>query len=245
MSSSQINNDNDDFHAYIHILYTAIYNNRFNKDIFETINKKICLIESPIVKRTRLKIFSEMIKILPLTKLIKKFIDEGNSVVVFLTYKDSMNLLLNILERDYKDIYDKTGVINGAITKDERTINIKKFQSGDNHLMILNLKSGGTGISLHDKNNNRPRISLILPSDCFVDLKQSLGRIFRMGCRSVVIQYFICLPNNIDEKIFNNFKLHDKNLKIIMGDFMNNDENRIEDDVEDDVENILTGINDL
>ena len=68
-------------------------------------------------------------------------------------------------------------------------------------IIICNIQSGGTGISLHDTNGNHPRISLISPTWSAQDLLQVLGRIHRAMAKTNSIQKIIFCKGTFDENI--------------------------------------------
>jgi superfamily II DNA or RNA helicase len=57
--------------------------------------------------------------------------------------------------------------------------------------MIANIRAGGVGISLQDKNGTYGRVSLISPTWSSIELKQALGRIHRAGGLTPCIQRIV------------------------------------------------------
>ena len=78
--------------------------------------------------------------------------------------------------------------IRGGQKVDDRQDIIDAFQRDEEHVLVINTAAGGTGISLHDINGNRQRISLISPTFNVKDHLQALGRIHRNGAKSDAIQ---------------------------------------------------------
>lgn len=98
----------------------------------------------------------------------------------------------------------------GTQTRDERQIEIDRFQNNETLFCIFTLASGGTGLSLHhtDKNNYgqdvilRPRESLITTSYDHIMLVQGLGR----GHRSIfslsdTYQHILGFRGTIEEHV--------------------------------------------
>ena len=78
---------------------------------------------------------------------------------------------------------------------------VKKFQDNLSHIMISTIQTGSESISLHDKKGHYPRVSIISPSFSSIDLKQSLGRIYRTGTKSQCIQNLIYCADTYEEQI--------------------------------------------
>lgn len=140
------------------------------------------------IEELKLDIFSE---------LIDDNIDNGYSIVVFLNYTNSINILL----KKYKN----AGVVYGKQSSEEQQHNIEKFQNNETNIIICNCKSGGESISLHDKYGKK-RMSLISCPESSVELKQVLGRIYRAGSKTPVLQRIVFCKNTYEEVIYNRIK---------------------------------------
>ena len=55
------------------------------------------------------------------------------------------------------------------------------FQRNEIHVVIANIQAGGVGVSLHDPEGQRSRLSIISPTFSAADLRQALGRVHRSG----------------------------------------------------------------
>lgn len=136
---------------------------------------------------------AEMIKVPVLADIANDLIDEGNSVAVFLSFRESLAALAKLLKTDC--------IVQGGQSESLRAGNIAAFQADKKRVIILNLQSGGTGISLHDLNGTYPRVSLISPSFDARLMIQALGRIHRAGTKSKVVQKIVYAAGcNIEEK---------------------------------------------
>lgn len=148
--------------------------------------------------------------------LAEKYLEEGNSIVVFINFLKSLEYLMNHFKHHHIDYAS----ICGDQTIEERTNNINIFQSNKVRLIICMIQAGSESISLHDKEGNHPRISLISPSFSGKELLQALGRIYRTGVKSIVEQKIIfcdeptekLICEKVKEKIkfMNNFADYDK-----------------------------------
>jgi SNF2 family DNA or RNA helicase len=91
--------------------------------------------------------------------------------------------------------------IHGQQTLKERDRNIEKFQADKETVIICMIQSGGVGISLHDTHGIRPRIRIISPQWSAQILVQSLGRIYRSGCKSKCIQKILYCSGCVEERV--------------------------------------------
>jgi len=133
----------------------------------------------------------EFIKIPTIVELAQQFLDEGNSVVIFVNFTESLFAIGQALKT--------TNFIYGEQTQEERDILIDLFQNDKERIIIANVKAGGLGISLHDINGNFPRVSIISPSWSASNVLQALGRIFRAKGRTPVRQRIVYCQGTCEE----------------------------------------------
>lgn len=142
----------------------------------------------------------ESVKINILCEEAVRYLDSGLSVVIFVNYINSVNLL----SKKFKKIDHL--IISGKISQECRDDSINRFQSNQCNLLIMTLQSGCESISLHDLHGGHPRVSLISPSYSSINLIQALGRIYRTGAKSHVIQKIIYCNDTYEIHIYNNIK---------------------------------------
>ncbi len=138
----------------------------------------------------------ELLKIPTFLELIEDFVQQKYSVAVFVNYRETLNNLNKIINNKYK-----TSVVNGNQTEHERTNNIEMFNNNTHKIILLNIKAGSVGISLHDTRGNHPRVSLISPTYNSIDFVQALGRIHRAGSKSNSLQRIVFCTGTVEEKI--------------------------------------------
>ena len=138
------------------------------------------------------------------------YLEAGKSVVIFVNYLDTLNVLaesLNICCR-----------LHGKQTMQDRLDSIELFQSNREKIIICQIRAGGVGIGLHDVHGDHPRVSLINFPDSATDLIQALGRIYRSGTKTPALQRIIFVANvdyekkimeNINNKLANLFAAND------------------------------------
>lgn len=149
----------------------------------------------------------ELLKVPTFVEMAKDLIEEGNSVVIFMNFDESIKALSEKLKTNC--------IIWGKNKGEERENNRIAFQEGKERIIICNIKAGGVGISLHDELGNYSRVSLISPTWSAVDLKQSLGRIHRAGGQSKVVQKLIFCANTIEEDIADKVQIKINNIDTI------------------------------
>lgn len=153
---------------------------------------------SALAKITYLRQQIELLRTPILISQAKKCLEEGNAVVIFVNFTESLQLIASEL--------DTKCIIYGDQTLEERDANIESFQQDITHVIVCNSRSGGVGISLHDLNGKYPRVSLISPSYSSIEIIQCLGRIHRAGAKTPARQIICYISGTIEEKICENMK---------------------------------------
>jgi superfamily II DNA or RNA helicase len=150
---------------------------------------------------------AELIKVPLLVEMAEDAIESGMSVVIFLNFSESVKALSKRLKTNC--------IVWGENKGNERQRNIDAFQADTERIIIVNVKAGGAGLSLHDLNGQFARMSLISPTPSAVDLRQALGRIHRDGAKSKALQKIIFVANTEEEKTCEKVKLKLENLDTI------------------------------
>lgn len=135
---------------------------------------------------------AEVLKADGLVAMAQDLIAEGSSVVLFTSFRETLEKLRIKLKCD--------GVYGGQ-SETERQQAIDDFQADKARAIVVNIQAGGVGISLHDLHGTYPRVSLICPTDHAVDLKQALGRIHRAGAKSKSIQKIVFAAGTYEERV--------------------------------------------
>lgn len=148
-----------------------------------------------IILRARQRI--EMLKVPTIAMLAMEYVDQGKSVVIFVNFNESATRLFEQLDPFIQDEHKSfITFINGSQSPEERRYNITSFQQDQSRIMIANIRAGGVGISLQDRNGNYGRVSLISPTWSSIELKQALGRIHRAGGKTPCIQRIVYCKGN-------------------------------------------------
>lgn len=136
---------------------------------------------------------AEILKVDGLASMVTDLVEEGSSVVVFVSFRETLSKLRDKLG---------CGGVYGGQSEDERQAAIAAFQRDEARVLICNVVAGSSGISLHDINGRYPRVSLITPTFHAVDLRQCLGRVHRAGGKSKSIQKLVFSKHTPEERIF-------------------------------------------
>ena len=167
--------------------------NRFYSQIIENQNKGMHTLAKINTMRQKIENF----KVNTLFDLMLNYHEHNKSVVVFVNYVSTFDLLIKLLKKN-KISYAE---INGKQSDNERQENIDRFQNNEVRMIMCMIQAGGTTISLHDVSGRFPRVSIISPSYSRIELIQALGRIYRSGCKSPCLQKVIYCANTCEEDI--------------------------------------------
>lgn len=153
--------------------------------------------ENHLAKIIKLKQEIELRKIPLFIEQSKLYLEEGKSVIIFVNYLKSLELLSSELNIECK--------IHGRQTLDERQEAIDLFQSNQKKIIICQIRAGGVGISLHDLHGGHQRVTLINYPDSAADLLQALGRAARANAKTPVLQRILFVANvEFEKKIMKN-----------------------------------------
>lgn len=160
-----------------------------------------------LVKRLRLRQLIEMLKGKLIVPHVVRRVNDKYSVIVMLNFSSSIRIVTQTLENERV----KCGVITGSSTNRDQVIN--DFQNDNLHVIVLNIKAAGVGISLHDLRGVRKRYTFISPSENIYELQQALGRAYRTGSKTDVVQNIVTVRDTVEEDVHEIFvkKLNNMN----------------------------------
>jgi superfamily II DNA or RNA helicase len=152
----------------------------------------------PLTEMLRARERAEFSKAAFMAESAADLVDEGTSVVIFSCFRSTLKRIKEKLaEYDVGTI----GEIHGDQTSEERQEWIDEFQANKCHVILVMTQAGGTGLSLHDEKQERPRASLITPGVSASEFLQALGRIHRVG-GTPVVQTLVLAAGTIEERIY-------------------------------------------
>ena len=82
-------------------------------------------------------------------------------------------------------------------------------------MLIATIQSGGVGINLHDVHGGHPRRTIMSPTFSAIDMKQALGRCYRAGGMTPVIQNLVFAANTVEEYVYRKVKAKINNIDLI------------------------------
>jgi superfamily II DNA or RNA helicase len=138
----------------------------------------------------------ELVKVPLFIDMIEEAKEEGFSVVVFVNFTETINAIASRI--------NTTCIFDGTVGDNERERNKLRFQNNDEQVILVNVMSGGSGLSLHDLHGGHPRMSLISPSYSPVNMRQAIGRIWRDDAKTKAIQKLVCVAKTVEENVYNN-----------------------------------------
>lgn len=149
----------------------------------------------------------ELLKVPIFAELSSDFLENGFSVVIFVNFTQTLKTLADML---YVEC-----LIYGEQTQEQRDESIKKFMENKAKIIICNIKSGATGLSLDDQHGGFPRASIISPSWSAIELLQALGRIHRAKTKSKSLQRIVYIANTVEEQISDKVRIKLNNVNAV------------------------------
>lgn len=156
-----------------------------------------------LVNLLRARQLAESLKAKEMAEMAGEHVEQGHSVVLFVNFSDTATVLSEMLG---------CPAIVGGQKPEERQQIIDSFQNDEEHVIVVNIAAGGTGISLHDINGDRQRVSLISPTFNVKDHLQALGRIHRNGAKSDAIQKILIAAGSVEERVMEVIERKSENL---------------------------------
>lgn len=163
--------------------------------------------ESQLTIQLRARQQIELIKVPLFVDMIEDALEQGFSIAVFVNFTETINALASRLNT--KCIFD------GKTSDKVRDRNVELFQEDKERVILVNVQSGGAGLSLHDLNGKFPRMSLISPTYSPVYMRQALGRVWRDDAKTKSIQKIVFVANTIEEIVCQSVQLKLDNLDMI------------------------------
>ena len=169
------------------------------------LSKKDKASELTAILRARQEI--ELVKVPLFIDMIEEGLEDGMSVVVFVNFTETLQAIAKRL--------NTTCIFDGKTDDDVRQQSVDDFQSGKEKVILVNIASGGAGLSLHDIHGLNPRLTLISPSYSAVLMRQATGRVWRENAKSKSVQKILFVAGTIEEKVCDNVKEKLKNLDML------------------------------
>jgi len=163
---------------------------------------------------TRARRMVELQKVPAILEMTEDLYDEGKSVVLFVNFTDTIELLTRKL-REREKFRHTVGLIYGGISDKQRLNDIDDFNADRKRIIVSNIAAGGQSISLHDLNGVYPRASIINPNFSALAMLQAFGRIHRAGGLSPVYQRIVFASQTVEENACRRVQARLNNLSIL------------------------------
>lgn len=157
---------------------------------------------------------AELCKVPLFVEMIEDLYDEGKSICCFVNFQDTVDAITIRLEKS-KKLKGQIGYIVGGQSDKARQQDIADFNADKKRVLVINIKAGGTGISLHDLNGNHARASIISPNYSAYELVQALGRVWRQGGLTKSYQRIVFAAKTIEEQACHRVQFRLNNLSTL------------------------------
>ncbi len=155
--------------------------------------------DSVLVRMLRARQLAEACKVPEITEMVGDLLEEGNSVAVFLNFRETAFAAKQAIENA---IGLPVSLVIGGQSSDDRTHNVTEFSEDRRRVIVCTAAAGGTGVDgLQDRHGKYPRVSLISPSFSAQEFKQVLGRLPRAYAKSPVLQKVLVAAGSIEEYV--------------------------------------------
>lgn len=153
---------------------------------------------------------AEIQKLPSLVDEIEDRLSEGESIIVFVQFTRTIQVLSKQLEHVPHAIISGA-TANTRIGKD----GIAYFQQNQIKLIICQVDAAAEGIDLHDTHGDHPRHVIMFPTYKAITLIQALGRAVRANAKSPVVQRIVYSSEGIEEKIARTVEKKLENLSML------------------------------
>jgi SNF2 family DNA or RNA helicase len=180
--------------------------------------------DNPLVILGRLRKYTSKLKSDLVGDFVKTLNDEGEKVVIFDVFKDSLIMLAEKLGKN-------SAYYGGSVSSEKRQDLIDEFQNPDSGLMNLfvTAQTGNAGITLTAASN------MVLISQSYVpgENEQMYARIHRIGAKNNCNIYIFAIEDTVDDKVYHlvNSKLKVISKVIDNKDYVNTVKSSIIDDL--------------
>ena len=156
-----------------------------------------------------------------LENLCKEKVNKKEKIVIFAEFTETIKFLKSELSKNFKVI-----TLTGSDSSQRRKVIIDTFQEGLYDIIIISLKAGNSGITLHTANN-------VIIYDLWFNpqvLAQAIARVHRIGQSKDVEADLLVLKNTFDQRIYDILYIKKK----LIENFENYNPNKIAKEIADD-----------
>jgi len=174
--------------------------------------------DNPLTKQLRARQRVELLKAPLFADLTLDAIGEGHAVAVFVSFRETLSKVVQLVEESGKS---SCVTIKGGDSEEDREMAVACFGTSPWLCCVSTISAGGLGISLHDTDGKRSRVSIISPTFSAIDLKQALGRVHRAGAKSKSVQRIVFAADTVEERVCQRVRQKIRNLDLINDDELN------------------------
>ncbi|MFI3261036.1 MAG: DEAD/DEAH box helicase [bacterium] len=135
----------------------------------------------------------ESVKMVETINIIKQYIDNGHKILIFSTFKTSLNILREKLDENNISHYQ----IDGSVSSINRKKLVDSFNSDNTSVFLITLKAGGTGLNLTSAD-------VVIHLDMWWNPQaenQATDRAHRIGQKNTVEVVKLICKGTIEERI--------------------------------------------
>ncbi len=151
---------------------------------------------SSLVMNTRDRQRSELGKCPTIFNRTMDLLDEGNSVIIFLNYRETIEVLRKMFTKSKHGF----ACLVGGLTTPQRNETLRTFQSNEKRIILVQLEAGSASIDLDDTRGTHPRAVLLSPTYSAKTLIQALARAHRTTTLSKVMQWILFSAGGVEER---------------------------------------------
>lgn len=155
--------------------------------------------DMPATEATRELQEVELRKVPALMGKIEEQITAGRSVVTFVNYRATAELIQRYCVQAQPSI--PAGLLIGGQSQAERELHHSGFQEDRLRVLSCTSPAGGETLDMHDVRGQYPRTSLIFPPYSAWLFKQVIGRVRRAGGKSKSLQYVLGAAGTRDDRV--------------------------------------------
>lgn len=133
----------------------------------------------------------EMLKVTHFIEQTNDLLEEGKSVITFFNFRDSIET--------FRKAFPDSGVVIGG--QGDRQKVLDDWADDKIRVLAVQTQAGGTGVNLHDIRGEFPRVTLISPDFSVHGFKQVLGRAYRTGMKTDLLQKVMVAAGTVEEYV--------------------------------------------
>lgn len=146
----------------------------------------------PVVEVLRARQLAEMAKVPHFVEEAQAALDEGRSVIAVFNFRESVELFAKAFPESRTMLGQQAG----------RQEILDDWAEDKFRVLAVSASAGGTGVNLHDQRGEFPRTVLINPDWSPHTLKQVLGRAYRNGMKTDVVQKILIAADTVEEYVY-------------------------------------------